>query len=190
MPIYTPLRFRISLSPRNPKKKQIPSLRADGRVRPGRTTSAAARLSQPGRATWPDHFAAPPKPAGPRGALPGPRDAAAPCPGRCPPRRRPPLPSPSAGAAAAASPSPAARRPPPHRRRPGDALRRPPVPSSPAAASFPVVAGEQFRRRLGVRARSRSGSGIFRLTSLPRNPNFRAIFDCLYLRNRRSVLGV
>ena len=54
---------------------------------------------------------------------------------------------------------------------------------SPASYSVP-------RRRLGVRARSRSGSGIFRLTSLPRNPNFRAIFDCLYLRNRSSVLGV
>ena len=160
MPIYTPLRFRISPSPRNPKKIILARSAADGRVRASRTTSAAAP-SQPPTATWPSCHRARAHIAGPRGPGAGPprrplgpeaparRRPSSPPPAAAPPPfvaspgrrarlRRRPRASP-AGAAAAASPSPAARRPPPRRRRPGNrrpALRSPrrrPLPPSPSS---------------------------------------------------------
>ena len=162
MPIYTPLRFRISPSPRNPKKK-ISFLRRR-RTCPARAGQRplhpAVRLSQRRAATWAAPTSPPPGPPGPRGApaaqvrrtatrllFPAPGDAL---------RRRPP-PPPAVPLAARE-----------HRRRaarlhagaaPSDALRRLrrllAAPSSPAEAPAAAPLPGEPRASpvdLGVRA--------------------------------------
>ena len=121
MPIYTPLRFRISPSPRNPKKNQPRQIRADGRVRPGRTLSARRRHPTRRRHVSPRDRIAAAVPA--REAQEGPPRARAPAP--LPPlgrRRLPDLRRPA--------PSPPPHRPPPRR-------APPPVRSTPRRAPAP-----------------------------------------------------
>ena len=128
MPIYTPLRFRISPSPRNPKKKKLlppPPTDVSG---PRRTASAPPRRPPqptPCRHVGRAHFAAagPARPTGsPRGPSPHRRPRARP---RSP--APPPSPTPVAGAAACRLPA-AARLFPRGRPRP------PPPPAVPLAA--------------------------------------------------------
>ena len=146
MPIYTPLRFRISPSPRNPKKKrESPSSAADGRVRPApdsvrSTPPPAAAIAVPPRGRA--HIAAP---AGPQAhAGPSPARVIAPPPHarsrRHPPRGRPPG-APAPPLAIVAGPlleprprHPPARPPPPNLAVATTGPRRP-RPAPPAAGS-------------------------------------------------------
>ena len=186
MPIYTPLRFRISPSPRNPKKKESPSSAADGRVRPApdsvrSTPPPAAAIAVPPRGRA--HIAAP---AGPQAhAGPSPARVIAPPPHarsrRHPPRGRPPG-APAPPLAIVAGPlleprprHPPARPPPPNLAVATTGPRRP-RPSPPAAGSGsgePPHAPAVLLRRAptpvnsaprstskSVPARSRSGSQI------------------------------
>ena len=141
MPIYTPLRFRISPSPRNPKKN-IPARSAPTDVSaPGRTSSARRRHPTRRRHVSPRDRIAAAVPA--REAQEGPPRARAPAP--LPPlgrRRLPDLRRPA--------PSPPPHRPPPRR-------APPPVRSSPrarasGAAPSPAVglAGPPRRRLAGL----------------------------------------
>ena len=143
MPIYTPLRFRISPSPRNPKKKtDQPRHRRTCPDPTGQRPPAAA--IQPAAATCPRGTASPP-PSRPGRPRRGPREPAPPrlfLLSGAPPPRPPATGAVAATAPAAAAPGPAAR--PLHAARPrlrGRALargrpRRPPRrPSTPATAS-------------------------------------------------------
>ena len=206
MPIYTPLRFRISPSPRNPKKN-IPARSAPTDVSaPGRTASAAAARPLGGRHVTP---AAAASHRGPGARIRPPRPGELRRRPGLASRRDPPPPRPpatgavAATAPAAAAPGPAARHRPAPPRTPPPAVAasssgaaRPPLPHpgllfphsgrhrrAPALVILGKRAGEQYPRDPDLDL-------SFRLTSLPRNPNFRANFDCLYLRNRSSVLGV
>ena len=156
MPIYTPLRFRISPSPRNPKKKRsLPPPPTDVSA-PGRTSSARRRHPTRRRHVSPRDRIAAAVPAReaqegpPRARAPAPlhplgrrrlpdlrRPAPSPPPHRPPPRRAPPpVRSTPRARASVAAPSPAAG-PAGHLaapRRPGDLL--------PAPAASSLVAGE------------------------------------------------
>ena len=149
MPIYTPLRFRISPSPRNPKKTQINPPRTDGHVRPQPDASADARLRHPRRATWPgDRFAAAEarRPAGGPPLAPTGQNRRRPTPsiGRPRPTSSSPTPAPEF-----AAPPPPRRGPAALPRRstpPFAALRRPARRrSSPPPPRRPLVAGRRPR---------------------------------------------
>jgi len=186
MPIYTHLRFRISPSPRNPKKKRISFLRRR-RTCPARAGQRplhpAARRSHRRAATWARPHRRARRPAGPRGALPA-RVIAPPPHARSrrhPPRGRPPG-APAPPLAIVAGPlleprprHPPARPPPPNLAVATTGPRRP-RPSPPAAGSGsgePPHAPAVLLRRAptpvnsaprstskSVPARSRSGSQI------------------------------
>ena len=131
MPIYTPLRFRISPSPRNPKKNRSPSSAADGRVRPA---PDSVRSTQPPASA---NAAAPRVPDGRphrRGRAGPPEPAGSP-----PPRPTGPLPSaaPRFFSLVAGPPPPAL--PAPHRRRAPVAAPRPAAASSPRLRPDPAA---------------------------------------------------
>ena len=210
MPIYTPpISDLVFLPVLLKKNRSTPATDGRVRIRPDNVRPAAAASPAPPRGRGPHRRRRGP---GARGRPPRPGSApplSAPVPDACaasfpdagdrrrrgpPPRRRSP---PRSGSApprrSAASPTPAdpaaVRASPPatHRpRRPLPPGRRAPPPRQVRRRRAPDRAGEPRESR---HCYSAAGSRS-RLTSLPRNPNFRATFDCLYLRNRSSVLGV